>query len=230
MLLTLPLMATLAGCSRPGELVTRRPLLNPPDAAGAPKFRSGVWRLIWPNTADNPCPFDETQPIKAWPSCDAPEVVAPDHMVAIADLKTPFGSRLIERRRPYILAAGPMLVLQLYSDAYAGRYSYDAVDQVTLDDAGRIIAARLTPINCFDPAAFTAAMEWQANSVTEDNTHPIEDPPTGSVQPSLAPGIIRAFGGECRPRGLAALRSAASVDAAASTERVNFRWVRDGAR
>jgi len=226
----LMLAAMLAGCSRPGELMTRRPLLNPRDAAGAPRFRNGVWRLIWPNTADDPCPFDPAQPIQTWPSCDAPERVAADRMVAIAHLKTPLGSRWIERSRPYILAAGAPLVLQIYSDISAGRYSYDAVDQVTLDGDGRIIAARLTPINCFDPERFTAAMEWLANSVTEDNTHPIEDSPTASAQLTLAPGFVRDIGGECRPRDLAALRNAAAADAAASSESVNFRWVRDGDR
>jgi hypothetical protein len=222
--------ATLAGCSRPGELATPRPLIGPGDAAGAPRFRTGLWRLIWPNTDDTPCPFDAAQPVQAWPSCDALEQVAPDRLVAIAYLRTPLGSIRTERRHAYILAAGSPLVMQVFGDAYAGRYSYEAVDDVTLDRDGRIVAARLTPIKCFDPTALTAAMERQANIMTDDNTHPIDDEPPASTPPALLPGFIRDIGGECRPRDLAALHNAAAADAAASSEGVNFRWVRDGDR
>jgi hypothetical protein len=226
--LALALAAMPAGCSRPAELATRSPLIGPRDAVGAPRFRSGLWRMVWPNTAETPCPFDTTQPIKTWPSCDAPEWIDADRIVTIGYLKTPLGSIQTERSHAYLLAAGAPWVMQIYGDAYAGRYSYEAVDETILDRDGRIVSARLTPIKCFDPAALAATMEEQANVMTDDNTHPIDDSPPASTRPTLLPGFFLDSRGDCRPRDLAALRNAAAADADASTEGVNFRWVRDG--
>jgi hypothetical protein len=222
------LVATLAGCGRSGELATRAPLLHPSDTA--PKLRGGLWRFVWPNYADNPCPFDPTQPIKAWPPCNAAEWVAPNRMTDIAVVQTPLGPIRTERSHAYALASAETPVLQRYDDVYRRRYTYDAVDRVERDAAGRIVAARLTPIDCVDPAALTEAMEWQANAVTEDNTHPIDEEPTEAARLALLPGFVWDFDGECLPRDLAALSAAATAAAAASTEGVNFRWVRDGAQ
>ena len=222
------LMAMLAGCGRSGELATRGPLLGPENAVGAPKLRPGLWRFIWPNYAENPCLFDATQAIQAWPGCNAAAWVTPDRMTDIDLGHTHLGPVQTERSHAYVLAGGAVLVLQRYDVVYAGRYSYDAVDRVERDAAGLIVAGRLTPIDCFDPEAFNRAMEWQANTLTDDNTHPIEDEPNEVAQLALAPGFVRDAHGDCRPRDLAALYAAAATAAAATNEGVNFRWVRDG--
>jgi hypothetical protein len=214
-------MAALAGCSRPGDVLTRRPLLSAKDAVGAPKFRNGVWRRIALD-ADGPCTVDETQPLKAWPDCAAPELIALDRMVGIAVVKTPAGRKLTERSFPYVLAAGSPLLLQRQGQV-PGRYSYDAVDQTRLDGQGRIVAARLTRVDCFDPTAAAPAVTNEAD--TGGVPHNAQAQPAASTP---MPGFSQTSDGECRPRDLAALRNAATADAAASSEGVNFRWVRDG--
>jgi hypothetical protein len=143
--LLLLLTAALAGCGRPGDVLTKRPLLSVRDAVGVPKFRSGVWRLIGFG-GDGACPFDETQPLKAWPDCAAPQSIALDRMVGFAVVKTPNGRTLTERSYPYVLAAGTPLLLQRRGEI-PGRYNYDVVDQAKLDGQGRIVAARLTRVN-----------------------------------------------------------------------------------
>jgi hypothetical protein len=213
------LIASLAGCSRPGDVFTKRPLLTAKDATGAPKFHSGVWS----RTAfggDGACQFDETQPLKAWPDCAAPQLIALDRMIGLAVVKTPTGRKLTERSFPYIVAAGSPLLLQRQGEIM-GPYSYHAVDKAKLDAQGRIVAARLTRVNCFDPAAATPAAtnETVANTVN------------GQVEtrtPKPLPGFSQTSNGDCRPRDLAALRNAAKADAAASSEGVNFHWVREG--
>jgi hypothetical protein len=149
--LLLLMMAGLAGCSKAGDVLTKRPLLTAKDAIGAPTFRNGVWRLIVLGGGDA-CTFDETQPLKAWPDCAAPQLIALDRMVGLGFVKTPTGRRLTERSYPYILAVGSPLLLQRQGEI-PGRYSYDAVDEAKVDAQGRIVAARLTRVSCFDPTA-----------------------------------------------------------------------------
>jgi len=227
--LLLLVLAALTGCSRPGDVLTKRPLLAAKDAVGAPKFRNGVWRLI-ASGGDEACAFDEAQPLKAWPDCATPQLIALDRMIGIAIVKTQTGRTLTERSFPYILAAGSPLLLQRQGEIL-GRYSYDAVDEAKLDGQGRIVAARLTRVNCFDPtaAASTAMNETGASDVGGDaqNAQPSQTRPA-TFTPMT--GFSQTAGGECRAHDLAALRNAANVDAAASTEGVNFRWVRDGDR
>ncbi len=222
--LGLLLAATLTGCSRPGDLLTPRPLLTAKDAVGAPKFRSGVWRALDAEARDSLCNFDETKPIKAWPDCAASRLIALDRMIGFGVVKTPLGPMLTERSFPYRLAAGSPLLLQRYGD-YPGRYSYDAVDQMKLDPQGRVVAARLSRINCFDPTATAAA----TTDATMNDIAP-KTVDSAAPTPRLKPGFSQTAKGECRARDLAALRNAAAADAAASSESVNFRWVRDGDR
>jgi len=224
--LLLLMMAGLAGCSKAGDVLTKRPLLTAKDAIGAPTFRNGVWRLIVLGGGDA-CTFDETQPLKAWPDCAAPQLIALDRMVGLGFVKTPTGRRLTERSYPYVLAVGSPLLLQRQGEI-PGRYSYDAVDEAKVDAQGRIVAARLTRVSCFDPTAAPP----QATNETGANA------PNGAAQngqaqaptPEPLPGFSQTSNGECRPHDLAALRNAAIADAAASSDSVNFRWVRDGDR
>jgi len=224
--LLLLLMAALAGCSKSGDVFTKRPLLTAKDAVGAPKFRNGVWRLI-AFGGDGACTFDETQALKAWPDCALPQLIALDRMVGIAIVKTPTGRTLTERSFPYVLGAGLPLLLQRQGEI-PRLYSYYAVDRAKLDSQGRIIAARLTRANCFDPAAATPAAtnETDANTLNGVAQNGQVQTPT----PKPLPGFSQTSNGDCRPRDLAAVRNAATADAAASSEGVNFRWVRDGDR
>jgi hypothetical protein len=224
--LLLLLIAALAGCSRAGDVFTRRPLLSAKDATGAPKFRSGVWR----RTAfggDGACPFDETHPLTAWPDCAAPQLIALDRMVGFDVVRTPAGRKLTQRSFPYIVGAGLPLLLQRQGEI-PRLYSYYAVDQAKLDSQGRIVSARLTRVNCFDPAAATPAAtnETDANTLNGVAQNGQVQTPT----PKPLPGFSQTSNGDCRPRDLAALRNAAKADAEASSEGVNFRWVRDGDR
>jgi len=224
--LLLLLIAALTGCSRPGDVLTKRPLLTSKDAVGAPKFRNGVWRLIGFGP-DGACPFDETQPLKAWPDCAAPQLIALDRMVGVAIVKTSTGRTLTERSFPYVLAAGSPLLLQRQGEM-PGRYSYTAVDETKLDSQGRIVAARLTRVDCFDP---TAAASSATNETTANDVGGVAQ--NSQAQPvafTPLPGFSQTSTGECRPRDLPAVRNAAKADAAASSEGVNFRWVRSGDR
>ncbi len=220
------LVAALTGCNRSGDVFTKHPLLSARDVAGAPKFRSGVWRRI-AFGGDGTCVFDETQPIKAWPECAAPQLIALDRMVGIAIVKTSTGPKLTERSFPYVLAAGSPLLLQRQGEM-PGRYSYTAVDETKLDAQGRIVAARLTRVNCFDP---TAAASGATNETSENDVGGVAQ--NTQAQPAAfapLPGFSKTSNGECRPHDLAAVRNAATTDAAASREGVNFHWVRDGDR
>jgi len=224
--LLLLLMAALAGCSKAGDVFTKRPLLTAKDAVGAPKFRNGVWRLI-AFGGDGVCTFDETKPLKAWPDCASPQLIALDRMVGVAIVKTSTGRTLTERSFPYVLAAGSPLLLQRQGEM-PGRYSYTAVDETKLDAQGRIVAARLTRVNCFDP---TAAASGATNETSENDVGSIAH--NTHAQPAAfapLPGFSQTSTGECRPRNLAAVHNAAKADAAASSEGVNFRWVRSGDR
>jgi hypothetical protein len=222
--LLLLLVAALTGCSRPGDVLTKRPLLTSKDAVGAPKFRNGVWRLIGFGP-DGACPFDETQPLKAWPDCAAPQLIALDRMVGIAIVKTSTGPKLTERSFPYVLAAGSPLLLQRQGEM-PGRYGYDAVDETKLDAQGRIVAARRTRLSCFNPTAAAPGATNEAS--TKEVSGVAQNSQAEPAEFKPMPGFSKASDGECRPRDLAALRNAATADAAASSEGVNFRWVRDG--
>ncbi len=217
-------MVALAGCNRPGDIFTKRPLLTAKDAIGAPRFRNGVWRLTVLGGGDA-CTFDETQPLKAWPDCASPELIALDRMVGVAILKTSTGRTLTEHSFLYILAAGSPLLLQRQGEM-PGLYSYGAVDETKLDAQGRIVAARLTRVNCFDP---TAPAPGPTNETGAN--HEVGMAQNAQGQPATStpmPGFSQNAEGDCRPRDLAAVRNAALADAAASNEGVNFRWVRDG--
>jgi hypothetical protein len=220
------LMAALAGCSKAGDVCTKRPLLTAKDAFGAPKFRNGVWRLIGFG-GDGPCTFDEAKPLKTWPDCASPQLIALDRMVGGAFVKTPTGRTLTERSFPYVLATGSPMLLQRQGEM-PGLYSYTAVDETKLDAQGRIVAARLTRVNCFDP---TAAASGATNETSENDVGGVAH--NTQAQPAAfapLPGFSQTSTGECRPRNLAAVRNAAKADAAASSEGVNFRWVRSGDR
>jgi hypothetical protein len=148
-------------------------------------------------------------------------------MVGFDVVRTPTGRKLTQRSFPYVLAAGPPLLLQRQGEM-PRLYSYYAVDQANIDGQGRIIAARLTRVNCFDPAAATPAVtnETDANTVNGAAQNGQVQTPT----PKPFPGFSQTSSGDCRPRDLAALRNAAKADAEASSEGVNFRWVRGGDR
>ncbi len=222
--LVILVMAALAGCNRPGDVLTKRPLLTAKDAFGAPKFRNGVWRLIGFG-GDGPCTFDEAKPLKTWPDCASPQLIALDRMVGGAFVKTPTGRTLTERSFPYVLATGSPMLLQRQGEM-PGLYSYDAVDETKLDAQGRIVAARLTRVNCYDPAA---AAPGPTNETSANDVGGVAQ--NAQAQPAAStplPGFSKTSNGDCRPRDLAAVRNAATADAAASREGVNFRWVRDG--
>ncbi len=210
-----------AGCSRPGALLTRRPLFSAKDSIGAPKFRSGIWRDLSAEASDPPCKVAEAQPIKTWPDCAAPRLIALGRMVGFALVKTPRGPTLTARSFPYLLAQGAPLILQRFGDGGLGVYRYQAVDEVKLDEAGQIVAARLTDIDCYSPA--TSALTGNATTSGTANT-------ATAPTPQLLPGFTQDKDSACRTRDLAALRDAAVVETAAAPDGVNFRWVRDGDR
>lgn len=118
-------------------VITERPLFSVADAAGAPKFRPG----IWDTSSHQPpadCTYDGSKPETTWPACASPPA--------------PIGET-----PSWLAVSGDPAIMQfpgaLKSNSGKGAFSYMAFRVVKSDADGRATGAEVWPVLCGPPPA-----------------------------------------------------------------------------
>lgn len=201
-------LLALGSCN---EVITQAPMFSRADAAGAPPFRSGVWREL----SDTPCGFDALKPVMRWPTCAAGFLIIDG---TFADYEDKGGRRELTPAGDVLLAGGAPLILQFgpeNGDASANKsYFYAGVRATKQDDQGRIIAYSAWSVECGPPP-------------TKDAKTPDGKPGrSGTVEP--LPGLtMDADGDNCTASSPQAIRAAAAASGKWATTQ-SLVWVRDG--
>ena len=195
----------LGGCNL---VVTPSPLFSAADQAPGALPRPGVWR-----TAEKPdCAFDPEKPLGEWPECAGGVDVQAggraryyDHAAKPPAWKTQ--SLLFLPGHPMIGQVEVTVVGAVLP--VAKPYAYVGVRPTRADEARRIVAMRVWPVQCGPPAPGD----------------------TLSLTKSLLPGLTaRRDDLACTTTDVAALRAAAAASEAWAPEpmRGEWAWVRDG--
>ena len=196
---------TLGGCNL---VVTPSPLFSAADQAPGALPRPGVWR-----TAQKPdCAFDPEKPLGEWPECSGGVALQAggraryfDHAAKPPAWKT----------QPLLFLPGSPMIGQVEVTVVgealpvAKPYVYLGVRPTRTDEAQRIVAMKVWPVQCGPP--------------------PPGDTP--SLTKSLLPGLTAERGElACTTMKVAALRAAAAASEAWAPEpmRGEWTWVRDG--
>jgi hypothetical protein len=197
-------------------VMTKDPVFTKADAAGAPPLKPGVWR----QDADASCPpFDESQPLAAWPACANGFVVKQDSVGAFQTQagKTSWASTA------FILASGSPRVLQIHLDASIGGsslpplYVYGAVEPTKLDADGKIVALTSWLVMCGEPPPADAKMP-DGKSTRNGTLHPL-------------PGLkMDDSANDCTTTSPDAIRGAAKASRqwTKPSDLTRDHWVRDG--
>jgi hypothetical protein len=207
-LLVVCAMLALSACN---WVVTKTPLFNAADAAGAPQLRAGVWAA---GPSDN-CAFDEAKPMTDWPDCAGRLVVANGRWVML-DRKNGRWTRTIER---VVLTGGSPQILQTPPDASGSGadtgFGYYAIKSASRDRSGRVTAFRMWPVLCGPPPPQAKTGEAQ---------------PSGSTHPF--PGLTMDAGdSDCTTDSREAVRQAADASQLWAADTVlTAHWVRAGDR
>jgi hypothetical protein len=132
----------LGGCNM---ITSPTPMFSGADVLGQAQMRPGVW------TQDQTsCPFDERQPMDAWPHCAGGWVARPGGVLA-----APGGDpKPALHFYPTLLVAGDPPILQVRADDKPGApptYIYMGVKVLKTDAEGRIIAYQDWPALCGPP-------------------------------------------------------------------------------
>jgi hypothetical protein len=225
--LILAAFGLLSACN---VILTKDPLFNLKDAAGAPPLRPGVWMFF--KEAD--CKVDETKPFTEWPECAGGGLVAETELIGRNAKSQP---DQIERE-PYVLAAGDPRVIQIPVDidlsmnaeatttgdatattsppqsTHAKPYGYGAVLPTKLDAQGRIVTFTFWPIICGPPAP----KDKDGNDTAPATLKPF-------------PGLeMKKDDAVCTTTSQAAVRNAAKASRPYAEQPRNAFWIRDGAR
>lgn len=217
----------LGGCN---VVLTKEPLFQGADAAGAPTLRPGVWAFF----KEPGCQLDESRPFDEWPNCSGGGLVGADD---IAGPKSNAPKGTLERS-PYVLAAGDPRIAQVQvtidtsvgasaeasggaevtthsSAAQSKPWGYAGVKPTKFDAQGRIVAFVSWPVLCGPPPPKNAKGE----DVALGTLHPFKGM-------EMKPGDA-----VCTTRSVIALRAAAKAsEAYADKPAHELRWVRDGER
>jgi hypothetical protein len=209
----------LGGCNL---VVSQTPVFQTADAAGAPPFKPGFWA-----SPDPGCTFDESTPFDAWPKCANGSEIQPDAMIATVDPTTvtaspdaKAGSGPRKVALAYVLAAGDPRILQIdlhIPEAGLGElgfFYFVAVNPTRFDDAGRITAAQLWPVQCGPPPPPQTTQTANGGDMTK-----------GMVTQHPLPGL-KVDNGECTPVDKAAVRGAAAPSRAWADNVGELHWVR----
>ena len=210
--------------------MTKTPLFTQADAAGAPQLKPGVWMFF----KEPGCIVDETSPFTDWPDCAGGGLVTGDGQISGHKSGAPKDQL---EHAPIVLAAGDPRVLQIQMDVSVGveaqasasgdaqtstsssstqtkAYGYAGVRPTRFDQAGRITAFTLWPVQCGPPPPKNAKGE---------------DVAMGTLQP--LPGMeMKPGDAECTTSSVAALRDAAKASQAWAEELRESHWLRDGDR
>lgn len=182
-----------------------RPLFGAVDARGQAVLRTGLWAM-----PDEDCTFDPADKAKEWNDCANATFVSP----------TTFSERPNDHDEEretlgYVLAGGDPRVLQVQAPdgKQNPNYAYAGLRPLRLDEAGRIVEARV----------------WLA--LCEPPPNP-KDPSADDAKPkALAPGLLRdSKGGGCTATRASAARGAVTRSEAWASEReltLAARWIRD---
>jgi hypothetical protein len=196
----------LGGCNL---VVTPRPLFSAADQAPGALPRSGVWR-----TAAKPdCAFDPAKPLGEWPECAGGVALQADGRARYYDhaAKPPAWKTQSLLFLPGSPMIGQVEVTVVGATLPVGDkpYAYVGVRPARTDEARRIVAMRVWPVQCGPPAPGD----------------------TLSLTKSLLPGLTAKRGEiACTTTDVAALRAAAAASEAWAPEpmRGEWAWVRDG--
>ncbi len=149
LMLLVALAGLLGGCNM---VTSTRPLFTAADAAGAPQLRPGLW-----THPDPGCAFDAATPAHTWPDCAGSVVVRPTYFRGIR-----FGSAAPDADSnkavpvdavPYILAGAYPSVLQVRigDPGKPKQYVFEGLRPTKLDEAGRVVEARMWLVQCGPP-------------------------------------------------------------------------------
>ena len=207
--------ASLLAVTSCNEVVTQAPLFSRGDAAGAPPFRSGVWREL----AGAKCVFDARKPVTGWPAC-AQGFLIIDGTFAAYEVKG--GHRSLTPVGDVLLVGGPTMILQFGpgmgepgpSTPGDKTYSYAGARVTKRDDRGQIVAFDWWTVECGPPPPKDAKKPDGSSGRA------------GTVDP-LPDMTMDKDGDNCTTTSPQAVR-----DAAAASEKWvtpdSFAWVRDG--
>jgi len=214
-------MVLLAACNAP---VTKTPLFNAADEAGAPRLRPGVWQL----GQEEGCQLDPSKPFNEWPECAGAGVVSPGQIVG-HDAKKPKDEL---ETTPFIFAAGDPRIIQVKFKT-EGAVSMDAGDQHSSTPTNEIwlygyAAGRPTKTDA----------QGQVTAVTYWLVLCGPPPPRNRNGADTAFGTLHPFAGmkmkpgdaACEPQSPAALRAAARASERYREHPMEAHWLRDGNR
>ena len=149
LLMLVALAGLLGGCNM---VTATRPLFTAADAVGAPQLRPGLW-----TRPDPGCVYDPATPAHTWPGCAGSVIVRPSYFRGLhfgaAAPHADDDKAMPPDAVPYVLAGVYPSVMQvrLGEPGKPKQYIFQGLRPVKLDEAGRVIEARIWLVQCGPP-------------------------------------------------------------------------------